>query len=413
MNKGYIKVVLFLLSLFVYVTNTALASEQFPSEKPRAIYTSRKVVTRRTITRSIPPNVPGPSNANPNIAIPSNANSNVAGPSNANPNFAGPSHATSNLVGPSNANPNFAGPSHATSNLVGPSNANPNFAGPSHATSNLVGPSNARPNFAGPSHANSNLVGQKNDISNVVGQRTTVPNNYGSDELYEQHKHLLCTDRGEIIRAEKVMKEAVSLLMHHATTESSNDKPYKSKNDKKLNMEKHEGDAYIGKSNHKYPDSDMYTDLVDMLWDPSCSQKPDKTLKNGKVIRVYTPNLILVQYRYKNNNEDFQRYFYALARKHQVSEDTTVIAMTSGNINDHNSADTRIYTNPIVESANLFKTEVNSEPDIRRGELKKMFVNLSGYLIKKESNYVDITYVRSMDGNVPNDSSLPTKKLRA
>ncbi|SCL87680.1 hypothetical protein PCHDS_000518000, partial [Plasmodium chabaudi adami] len=125
MNKGYIKVVLFLLSLFVYVTNTALASEQFPSEKPRAIYTSRKVVTRRTVTRSIPPNVPDPSNANSNIAIPSNAN----------PNFAGPSHATSNLVGPSNARPNFAGPSHANSNLVGPSNANPNFAGPSHANS--------------------------------------------------------------------------------------------------------------------------------------------------------------------------------------------------------------------------------------------------------------------------------------
>ncbi|SCM11678.1 fam-a protein [Plasmodium chabaudi adami] len=393
MNKGYIKVVLFLLSLFAYVTNKALASERFPRGKPETIYTSRKVVTRRTVTRSIPPNVPGPSNANSNIAIPSNAN----------PNFAGPSHANSNLVGPSNARPNFAGPSHANSNLVGPSNAN----------SNLVGPSNARPNFAGPSHANSNVVGQKNDISNVVGQKITIPNNYGSDKLYEEHKDLLCTDRGETIRAEKAMKEAVSLLIHHATTEGSNDKPYKSKNDTKLNMEKHEGDAYIGKSNYKYPDSDMYTDLVDMLWDPSCSQKPDKTLKNGKVIRVYTPNLIMVQYRYKNDNEDFQRYFYALAGKHQVSEDTTVIAMTSGNINDHNCADTKPYTNPIVESANLFKTEVNSESDIRRGELKKMFVNLSGYLIKKESNYVDITYIRSMDGNVPNDSSLPTKKLRA
>ncbi|KEG04436.1 hypothetical protein YYE_00009 [Plasmodium vinckei vinckei] len=234
-----------------------------------------------------------------------------------------------------------------------------------------------------------------------------------SNELYEEHNHLLCTNHGETIRAEKVMKEAVSLLIQHATDTVNDDKSHQSKNDGKLNIAKHDGGTYIGKSNYKYPDPDMYIDLVDMLWDPSCSQKPDKTLKNGKVVRVYTPNLIMVQYRYKNDNESFQRYFYALAAKHKISENTTVIAMTSGNINDHNRADTKIYNNPILESANLFKTEVKSEPDIRKGELKKMFVNLSGYLIKKESKYVDITYVRSVDGNVPNDSSLPTKTFRA
>ncbi|CAD2083660.1 fam-a protein, fragment [Plasmodium vinckei lentum] len=61
-----------------------------------------------------------------------------------------------------------------------------------------------------------------------------------SNELYEEHMHLLCTDRGETIRAEKVMKEAGSLLIQHATNTINYDKPYQSKNDGKLNMAKHE-----------------------------------------------------------------------------------------------------------------------------------------------------------------------------
>ncbi|EAA16216.1 hypothetical protein [Plasmodium yoelii yoelii] len=217
-----------------------------------------------------------------------------------------------------------------------------------------------------------------------------------SDELYENHKHLLCTNREEIKNAEKVMKDAMPLLIHHATNGNSCDKSCQSKNNGKLNMAKHGGDTYIGKMNHKFPNPNMYTDLITMLWNPYCPNKLDKTLNNGKVVRVYTPNLIMVQYRYKNNNESFQRYFYALAAKYKVSEDTAVIVMSSANINDHNHTEQKNYTNLILESANSFETEVDSEPDIRRGELKKMFVNLSGYLIKKEHNYVDITYIRSV-----------------
>ncbi|CDU19663.1 fam-a protein [Plasmodium yoelii] len=353
MNKGYIKTVFFLLSLFVYVTNKALASERFPRETSTGRFTSRTIVRRRVVTSSPSSNIAGPSNASSNVAGPSNARSNVAGPSNASSNIAGPSNASSNVTGPSNVSSNVAGPSNASSG------------------------------------------------------------SYESDELYENHKHLLCTNREEIKNAEKVMKDAMPLLIHHATNGNSCDKSCQSKNNGKLNMAKHGGDTYIGKMNHKFPNPNMYTDLITMLWNPYCPNKLDKTLNNGKVVRVYTPNLIMVQYRYKNNNESFQRYFYALAAKYKVSEDTAVIVMSSANINDHNHTEQKNYTNLILESANSFETEVDSEPDIRRGELKKMFVNLSGYLIKKEHNYVDITYIRSIDGNVPNDKSLPTKTLRS
>ncbi|CAD2099632.1 fam-a protein [Plasmodium vinckei brucechwatti] len=413
MNKGCIKVVLFLLSLFVYVTNKALASEQFPRKKPPSIFTSRKVTTRSVTTRYTHSSPGIPSNNRLNAAIQSNAHSNEVDRKSTRPIGAIQSNAHSNVATPNNAHSNVPNPRNAHSNVPNPRNAHSNVATPNNAHSNVPNPRNAHSNVAIPRNSSSNIATLSNDISNVVGSKITIQDTHGSDELYQEHKHLLCTDRGEIMRAEKVMKEAVPLLIQHATNTNNYDKPYQSKNNEKLNMAKHEGDTYIGKSNYKYPDPNMYTSLVNMLWDPMCSNKPDKTLKNGKVARVYTPNLILVQYRYRNDNESFQRYFYALAVKQQISENTTVIAMTSGNINDHNRADTKIYQNPIIASANLFKTEVNSEPDIRNGELKKMFVNLSGYLIKKESNYVDITYVRSIDGNVPNDSSLPTKTLRA
>ncbi|CAD2094044.1 fam-a protein [Plasmodium vinckei lentum] len=325
MNKRYIKIVLFLLSLFVYVTNKTLASELFPRG-----FVTHNTYSNAGISINNRLNAAIQSNARPNVAILSNDNSYIA-------------------------------------------------------VSNAIRPIN------------------KCFIQSWFTNNFSMANDR-SYKLYKKYKHLLFIDDDEDIKAEKVMKEAVSLLIQHATSTINYDKPYQSKNDGKLNMAKHEGDAYIGKYNYKYLDPNMYTDIVDMLWDPSCSQKPDQILKNGKIVRVYTRNLIMVQYRYKNYEESFQRYFYVLAAKHQISKNTTVIAMTSGNINDHNYTDTKKYKNPIVKSASLFQTKVNSELDIRKGELKKTFVNLSGYIIKKESDYVDITYVRSINDNSPNGS---------
>ncbi|SCM24186.1 hypothetical protein PCHAJ_000306000, partial [Plasmodium chabaudi chabaudi] len=81
-----------------------------------------------------------------------------------------------------------------------------------------------------------------------------------------------------------------------------------------------------------------------------------------------------------------------------ISEDRTIIAMTSANIIDHNSSE-KEYKNKIIKSANLFTTEVDSEDDIKNGKLKKTFLNIGGYLIEKKDKYVDITYIESIDGD--------------
>ncbi|SCL83535.1 hypothetical protein PBSP11RLL_000509000, partial [Plasmodium berghei] len=67
-----------------------------------------------------------------------------------------------------------------------------------------------------------------------------------------------------------------------------------------------------------------------------------------------------------------------------VSDDTTIIVYASSDVNDYNSVNKKKYTNTILESANSFKPKIYSEKDIRNGELTRMFVNLSGFIIQKK-----------------------------
>ncbi|SCL89836.1 hypothetical protein PCHDK_000519000, partial [Plasmodium chabaudi adami] len=68
------------------------------------------------------------------------------------------------------------------------------------------------------------------------------------------------------------------------------------------------------------------------------------------------------------------------------------------NIIDHHPSN-KEYQNTIIENANLFKTDIDSDDDIKNGKLKKMFVNIAGYLIEKKDGHIDITYIKSIDGH--------------
>ncbi|KEG00592.1 fam-a protein, fragment [Plasmodium vinckei vinckei] len=62
------------------------------------------------------------------------------------------------------------------------------------------------------------------------------------------------------------------------------------------------------------------------------------------------------------------------------------------NINDHSSKNTKSFQNAIIENANLFKTDIDSEDDIRNGKSKKTLTNIAGYIIEKKDRYVDSSY---------------------
>ncbi|CAD2092906.1 fam-a protein [Plasmodium vinckei brucechwatti] len=149
-----------------------------------------------------------------------------------------------------------------------------------------------------------------------------------SNEVYNNHKHLLCTNPKEIKQAEELMDEAVEHLKYHITV----------------------------KGGYEY-DSKIY--LKDIIF---C-----KKIHEGQ-------NVVKGLY---------------------ISEDQTIIVMTSANINDGHPSKEE-FKNKIIENANLFKTQINSEDDIRNGQLEKEFLNIGGYLIKKISEHVRITHIKSV-----------------
>ncbi|EUD69647.1 hypothetical protein YYG_05146 [Plasmodium vinckei petteri] len=219
----------------------------------------------------------------------------------------------------------------------------------------------------------------------------------GNEEVYQKNKHLLCTNPEETIKASEFMNETVKHLEHYATSLDG----YKlciTYPDSHIDLykKKHENHKDIERIYFNIYGSDKYNQVINKLWDPD----HDNLFNKGsvKISRVYNPNLVMIQQRYKKRIMARQKYFYALATKVEISEDTTIIAYASADINDHNPS-SKEYKNPIVESANLFKAEIDSEDDIRKGKLEKMFVHLDGYYIQKRRNYVNITYIESIDGH--------------
>ncbi|VEV55384.1 fam-a protein [Plasmodium vinckei vinckei] len=185
-----------------------------------------------------------------------------------------------------------------------------------------------------------------------------------SDDIYKNNAHLICTDARETKQAEEMMKEA-------------------------------------------------YDDIVKILWDPNGAQQFDGNFINGKFVRIYSPNLVMVQLRSRSLVGLAQEYLYALAHKVKVSENETIIVHASANINDHNDTYEYGYRNAILESANSFQTEIESEEDIRNGEIVKTYINLFGCIIKKEDDCVNLTCVNSIDVESPNMEDLILKVVKA
>ncbi|CAD2110963.1 hypothetical protein YYG_03278 [Plasmodium vinckei petteri] len=216
------------------------------------------------------------------------------------------------------------------------------------------------------------------------------------EEIYEQNKGLLCDNPEETTQAIELMNEAVINLAYHATSKDGyklRGKSYSSP--AYLYTKQHENNTNVEKVQYPIYYSDKGNEIANNMWDPDVIKSLDYYSAKRKIVRVYNPNLIMIQQRYKDWIWKRQKYFYALVTKAQISEDKTIIAMTSANINDGYPSD-KEYKNTIIENANLFTTDVDSEEDIKKGELEKTFVNIAGYLIEKNDKYSDITYVESV-----------------
>ncbi|CAD2112582.1 fam-a protein [Plasmodium vinckei petteri] len=227
-----------------------------------------------------------------------------------------------------------------------------------------------------------------------------------SEEIYEKNKDLLCTNRNETINAAKLMNEAATHLERHIKSSDGYEVCKRfSFYDRSLSIKKH-GDTVVQKMNYKYYHPNNYNEIINLLWDPALANNFNPGSVKRKIVRVYNPNLVIIQQRYKNGFRDSWKYFSALAAKFDISKEKTIIVMASANINDHNSKNKDSYKNTIIENANLFTTDINSENDIRKGKLEKTFVNIAGYLIEHRDWYIDITYLESIDGYTSNYQEL-------
>ncbi|VTZ71354.1 fam-a protein [Plasmodium chabaudi chabaudi] len=216
-----------------------------------------------------------------------------------------------------------------------------------------------------------------------------------SEEIYENSENLLCTNPEEIQNAEIFMNDAVKQLESHAKSKYG----YQFDGSCFLRhaffyQKKHKKHIDVNKIEYTVDDPNTYNQMINEFWDSDSVNVP--IISFAKIVRVYNPNLILIQQRYKKGFMSRPKYFYAVAKKVQVTQNKTIIVMASANINDHNPSNNE-YENPIVESANIFRTEVDSEDDIRDGKLEKIFVNIRGYLIEKKNSYINITFIESMD----------------
>ncbi|EUD72216.1 hypothetical protein YYG_02917 [Plasmodium vinckei petteri] len=220
--------------------------------------------------------------------------------------------------------------------------------------------------------------------------------NDSPEEIFEEKKDLLCEDPKETKQAIELINEAVTHLVYHATNNNDSESCKKNTGSSSLSCEKkYEKPKNLLSANRKIYHLGMYNGIVNMFWNPERVKIFIDNSSIRKIVRVYNPNLVMILQRYKDS-KGHQKYFYALAAKVDLSEDKTIIVMTSVNVNDGNPSN-KEYKNTIVESANSFKTKIDPENDIKLGKIKKVFVNIAGYLIEKIKGNIHMTYIESIN----------------
>ncbi|ETB58017.1 hypothetical protein YYC_04276 [Plasmodium yoelii 17X] len=217
-----------------------------------------------------------------------------------------------------------------------------------------------------------------------------------SEKIYKKNKHILCTNRNESRKACKFMNDALKQLEHHATSKGYTICGGIPSENKVFYKKKHRGHTKILKAEYLIYDPNQYNELLNKIWNPDSDLYLNNSAVKKKIVRVYSPNLVMIQQRCKKHPWSLRKYFYALAAKFKISENKAIVVMASANIIDHNRKNKKYFENKMVESANLFQAEIDSEDDIRNGKIKKAFVNLIGYIVEKRKDHIYIIYIESM-----------------
>ncbi|SCL91129.1 fam-a protein [Plasmodium chabaudi adami] len=214
----------------------------------------------------------------------------------------------------------------------------------------------------------------------------------------------------EAKEAAYVMDEALNIAKKHAEDLDGYELYYEKNKGTRLYF-KRVNNTDVGRLDLIIPRPNSYDTVVDILWDLNGEKKFDDSFVEGLTSKIYGLDFIIRQKRYKSGTGSWKSYYHALAKKVELSEGETAIVFVSSNMNDHDGGENSEYVNPIVESANTFKPDIDSQRDIRNGELSKMYVNISAFFIYNNCCCTRITHIISMDHNTLPDTTEETLRV--
>ncbi|SBS86432.1 fam-a protein [Plasmodium ovale] len=226
--------------------------------------------------------------------------------------------------------------------------------------------------------------------SNIVNEEMSI------EERLKKMKHLVCNNKEEIKKVKEIIEEAGNLLYKFSVSDGDYSIYSSLDEDSHLYFKK-VNNVDVGKLNLVFHDVSKFEKLIRVIWDENGTKNFDPNFIGGKILRIYDKDLILLQQSYKGTLGNEGRYFYILAHKKKLNKDTYQIACVSLNINDNNTKSKSTFKNPFVSSANSFSLDIECDEEIKNSSLKKMYINLSGYHIKREDTCLNFTYVSSID----------------
>ncbi|SOV83657.1 fam-a protein [Plasmodium sp. gorilla clade G3] len=216
------------------------------------------------------------------------------------------------------------------------------------------------------------------------------------DDRLKSMEHLVCKDEEERMKVNEIIEEASNVLYNFSIKQDDYYKYSTIDEDSHLYFKK-VNNTDVGKIDLLFQDPSKFEKIIQTIWDENGTRKFDPYFIEGKILRIYDKDTILVRQSYKGTLGKEGRYFYIVAQKKKLNNNTYLITCVSLNINDNNEKCTSNFINPFIHSANSFTLNIECDENIKNSSLKRMYINLSGYHIKREDNCIKFTYVSSIE----------------
>ncbi|SCL83496.1 hypothetical protein PBNK65NY_000499000 [Plasmodium berghei] len=229
----------------------------------------------------------------------------------------------------------------------------------------------------------------RNRVSHSSGLRQN------NDARSKKLKNIVCEDIDEALLALKNINGTSELLLKLAGN-TDGYSAYSTENKNGTVYSKKIGNVDIGKLHVTIPSSSKYEDVLRNLWDYNDPKKTYNKFINGNIARIYCKYLIIVE---KKNRDPVYRSLvkkYALASIVKQSDDIAVIVCPSRILNYLGEINDEPNMKEILKDTQPIETGIGADE-----ALTKLANNLSGFIIKKRDNDVEVISTLFLSMTIP------------